>query len=90
MYKQNNGNVSVKFTNYTKQGSSSNQSLLDGEPEEVSMALTPSFDLDDMKQLLDKEFERLSVYIFQNSRKVAWQKLLFLCYFQRNPSWYKS
>lgn len=58
MCKQNIGNVSVRFTNYIKQGGSGNQSLLDGELEEVSMALISSFNLDDMKQLLDKEFEK--------------------------------
>lgn len=49
MCKQNIGNVSVRFTNYINQGGSGNQSLLDGELEEVSMALISSFNLDDMK-----------------------------------------
>ena len=64
MYKDVHDNISAKFTNYIKQGASSNdQNLLNEELEEnISTTFVSSpINIEKMREMLDNEFKKLMI-----------------------------
>ena len=74
IYKDTQDNISVRFTNYIKQGaSSSDLNLLDEEFEEnISMTLVDNSpdNIDEMKELLDHEFKQLMIIHNQDHKTI--------------------